>query len=117
MGDLPIARTPEQEFLAAVCQRLDRQNDLLADLRDRLPAPMGGQPVPDDRPPPDEPVTEPDPPAAPENTVLLVEPSAPEAPKSAPEARKQPARKPQAKKTTTTPRTRGRAAAPKGKES
>jgi len=78
MVALPVPRNPEQQFLAGICDRLDRQNALLADLRDRLPAPA------------EQPVTEPEDTGEPE-TVELIEPAQP--------AKKAPARKPAARKT------------------
>lgn len=45
MSALPNAITPEQEFLAGVCDRLDQQNELLAGIRDQLAASPQAQPV------------------------------------------------------------------------
>ena len=39
MGELPRPLTKDQQFLAAVCERLDTQNALLGEIRDRLSAP------------------------------------------------------------------------------
>jgi hypothetical protein len=78
MGDLPAPVTTEQRFLSAICDRLGEQNTLLADLRDRLPAPV------------EQPVAEPEDTREPQ-TVDLIEPVRPE--------RKAPARKPAARKS------------------
>ncbi|OPG13629.1 hypothetical protein [Microbispora sp. GKU 823] len=48
MSDLPPGVTRDQQLLRAVCDRLDAQNELLAQIRDRLPEPArisfsGGQ--------------------------------------------------------------------------
>jgi hypothetical protein len=66
MRDLPRPLTPDQMFMAGVCDRLDAQNTLLGEIRDRLgqgnddapPAPDPDGPVPVE-------LREPDPPAAP----------------------------------------------------
>lgn len=36
MRDLPPPHTPDQFFMAGVCERLDAQNALLGEIRDRL---------------------------------------------------------------------------------
>lgn len=84
----PQPRTPEQEFLAAVCDLLDRQAVLLGDIRDRLPARVAEQPVTDSG----------DLQTGPPAVVELREPDPPAAPK--PAARKPAARKPAASKST-----------------
>jgi hypothetical protein len=38
---LPVPRTPTDEYLAAVVERLDRVADLLVNVLDRLPGPAG----------------------------------------------------------------------------
>jgi hypothetical protein len=42
-GDAPVPRplNREHDFWFAIVDRLDRQNEILADVRDRLPAPSG----------------------------------------------------------------------------
>lgn len=96
MSDLPNPVTRDQTFLAAVVGRLDRQNDLLTDIRDRLPTPSEGQPAADHTGVSDGPqgveITEPAVPARGE-TVPLAEPAQP--------AKRPPAKKPAAKRTTT----------------
>ncbi|WP_433329983.1 hypothetical protein [Spirillospora sp. CA-294931] len=105
MEELPIARNPDQRFMAGVCERLDRQNQLLADIRDRLPTHDGGQPVTAAA---TGEVTEPARPAVtPPQATTLTEPATP--PNAA--AVKKPA-----PKKSTSPR-RARAAEPKAKES
>lgn len=39
LPELPPPRNPEQQFWAGICARLDKQNQLLADVCARLPAP------------------------------------------------------------------------------
>lgn len=117
-------RNPEQQFLQGICDRLDRNNELLADLCDRLPAPSG-QPAADQS-------TAQEPRKADGEVVELREPDAPspvpaKEPAKTPDENKpadhKPAeKKPAAAKNTTTTRatsssTRARRSAPKKEQS
>lgn len=88
MRELPLPRTPDQAFLAGVCERLDELNRLLADIRDRLAAPS---------PPPaggaEEVLTEPAPATA-SGGAELAEPARP--------GKRPKTRRPAAKKTAQT---------------
>jgi len=100
MDALPTPRTTDHKFWAGVCERLDRQNELLADIRDRLPAQRerAGQPARGDVE-----ITEPDTQDTLAGSVPLSEPATPT---------KRPRTRKPAEKKTTTPRTR--AASKKG---
>lgn len=87
MPDLPKPVTTDQEFMAAMCARLDAQNSLLGEIRDRLgqandetPPAAGSGPRPVE-------LREPEPPGKAE----LAEPASPEPaaeqPKPAPKKR------------------------------
>jgi hypothetical protein len=96
----PTPRNPEQQYLQGIWDRLDRQNGLLADIRDRLPAPSEGQPVTDQAAnapgcgqPEEVEITEPATPPAPGKAAPLVEPDPP--------TKRPPAKKPTARKAAT----------------
>lgn len=98
MTELPNPITRDHSFFAVIIERLDWQNQLLADLCDRLPGPVAEQePGPAD----EVQLTEPDIPPDPGDAVSLAEP---EQPTRRPSARKPAAKKPSAPRTT-----RGRA--------
>lgn len=94
MTDGLRALTRDQSFLAAIVARLDQQNAVLAEIRDRLPAPSEGQPdadqAGDNGTPQEVELTEPAAPAQGE-TGPLAEPAQP--------AKRPPAKKPAAKTT------------------
>lgn len=78
MDALPTPRNSDQRFWAGVCERLDRQTELLADICDRLPTRSGGQPEAAASGRSDEvEITEPAVPATPGETAPVSEPAAP----------------------------------------
>lgn len=109
MTEVPDAVNRDHKFFAVIAERLAAQNVLLGEIRDRLPAPQGGQPAAAPEPPAEVEVTEPaDPPAPDAGSVPLSEPAAP--------ARRAPAKKPTAKapaKKPGTPRARSPRTPPK----
>ncbi len=89
MRDLPRPLTPDQLFMAGVCDRLDAQNTLLGEIRDRLgQASDETPPVEFSGPRPVE-LREPEPAAA---NVAEPEPPVPAEPETKAAPRKRPAK-------------------------
>jgi hypothetical protein len=91
--DLPdFPRNREQTYLAAIVERLDQQNELLAAVRDRLPE--GGGPAPAVRGSDQQGQVELTEPAAPAGAGEAAPLPEPEAPKKRTPAKNAPAKKP-----------------------
>jgi hypothetical protein len=93
----PRPVTRDQSFLAAILDRLDRQNELLTDVRDRLPQPVQVQVEPAVGAVGAVELTEPAVPAA----VPAAEPEPPADPPAKPAAAKPAAKKTAAKRATS----------------
>lgn len=98
MTELPSPVNREQTFLAAIADRLDQQNALLVEIRDRLPSPQGAQPATVPAGAREVEITEPAAPATPATPQEDAEPlSEPAVPVKRPAAKKPQAKKPPAR--------------------